>query len=65
MQSMPDPVTFVREAYVELKKSTWLTREQALGSTVVVLIICALVAAYISGIDFVLSFIMRALLGGR
>ncbi|MBI3297784.1 MAG: preprotein translocase subunit SecE [Elusimicrobia bacterium] len=62
---MPDPVTFVRESYLELKKSTWLTRQQAIGSTAVVLSIVALVAAYISSVDFVLSIIMRALLGGR
>lgn len=65
MESMPDPVTFVRESYLELKKSTWLTRQQAIGSTAVVLSIVALVAAYISSVDFVLSIIMRALLGGR
>lgn len=65
MESMPDPVTFTKEAYLELKKSTWLTRQQATGSTMVVLAIVSVVAVYISGVDFVLSIIMRALLGGR
>lgn len=65
MEAMPDPVTFVKESYGELKKATWLTRQQAMGSTVVVLTIVALIAVYISGIDFVLSILMRALLGGR
>lgn len=65
MEAMPDPVTFVKESYGELKKATWLTRQQAMGSTVVVLVIVALIAVYISGIDFVLSILMRALLGGR
>ena len=65
MEAMPDPVTFVKESYIELKKSTWLTRQQAFGSTVVVLSIVSLIAVYISGIDFLLSVIMRALLGGR
>ena len=65
MESMPDPVTFTKEAYLELKKSSWLTRQQAMGSTAVVLTIVGLIAVYISGIDFILSIIMRALLGGR
>ncbi|MFC1679602.1 preprotein translocase subunit SecE [Elusimicrobiota bacterium] len=62
---MATPVQFVREAYIELKKSTWLSRQQAVGSTIVVLVLVAIVAAYISGVDFVLSVIMGALLGGR
>ena len=65
MEAMPDPVTLVKESYGELRKSTWLTRQQAVGSTIVVLSIVCLVAVYISGIDFVLSILMRALLGGR
>ncbi len=65
MEAMPDPVTFVKESYVELKKSAWLTRQQAFGSTIVVLSIVSLVAVYISGIDWMLALIMRALLGGR
>lgn len=65
MEAMPDPVTFVKESYGELKKSTWLTRQQAMGSTIVVLSIVSLIAVYISGIDFILSILMRALLGGR
>ena len=58
-----NPTKFVHEAYIELKKSTWLSRQQAIGSTIVVLVLVALVAVYIAGVDFILSVIMRALLG--
>lgn len=58
-----NPVKFVNEAYIELKKSTWLTRQQAAGSTAVVLVIVALVALYISLVDYVLSWLMKLLLG--
>ena len=59
-----NPVKFVNEAYLELKKSTWLTRQQAIGSTIVVLVIVALVAMYISLVDYVLTWFMKLLLGG-
>ena len=58
-----NPVKFVNEAYIELKKSTWLTRQQAMGSTAVVLVIVALVAIYIGLVDYVLSWMMKLLLG--
>jgi len=60
---MDNPVQFVKEAIGELKKSTWLTRPQAVGSTVVVLVLVAITSVYVSGVDFVLSIVMGALLG--
>jgi preprotein translocase subunit SecE len=59
-----NPVQFLNESYLELKKSTWLTRPQAVGSTIVVLVIVSLVALYISLVDYTLSFLMKLLLGG-
>lgn len=61
--AIPNPTQFAREAWAELKKSTWLTRQQAVGSTIAVLILVVLVAVYISAVDFGLSIFMRALLG--
>jgi preprotein translocase SecE subunit len=56
---------FFKESYAELKKSTWLTRKEAAQSTFVVMLIVALVAAYVSSVDFVLSIFLGAVLGGR
>ena len=58
-----NPAKFANESYTELKKSTWLTRQQAVGSTIVVTVLVMLMAVYISGIDFVLSVILGAILG--
>jgi preprotein translocase SecE subunit len=63
MAEFPNPAAFVNEAWLELKKATWLSRQQAMGSTVVVLTLVMIVALYISGIDFLLSIVMGALLG--
>ncbi|MDE2512278.1 MAG: preprotein translocase subunit SecE [Elusimicrobia bacterium] len=56
---------FLKEAYSELKQSSWLTREQAIDSTKAVAVLVAIMALYISGVDYVLSILVRAVLGGR
>lgn len=56
---------FLKEAYSELKQSSWLTREQAIDSTKAVAILVAIMALYIAGVDYVLSILVRAVLGGR
>jgi len=63
MADFPNPAQFVNEAWGELKKSHWLSRQQAIGSTGVVLTLVAIVALYISAVDFLLSVVMGALLG--
>ena len=54
---------FLKEAYSELKQSTWLTREQAIGSTKAAVILVAIMALYVAGVDYVLSILIRAVLG--
>ena len=50
-------VRFCQEAYQELKLSTWLTRQQMMQSTLVVIVLTLIVAAYVSLIDRVLLFV--------
>ena len=54
---------FLKEAYSELKQSTWLTRDQAIDSTKAVAILVVIMALYIAGVDYVLSTLVRAILG--
>ena len=54
---------FLKEAYSELKQSTWLTRDQAVDSTKAVALLVAIMALYIAGVDYVLSILVRAVLG--
>ena len=42
---------FVRESVAELKKVEWPNRPQVLTGTVVVIIACAIVGAYLWGVD--------------
>ena len=54
---------FLKEAYSELKQSTWLTRDQAIDSTKAVAILVTIMALYIAGVDYVLSILVRSVLG--
>jgi len=54
---MNNALRFFQEAYQELKLSSWLTRQQMMGSTVVVIILTLIMAAYVSVIDRILLFL--------
>ena len=54
-------VQFVKEAKIELKKVKWPTRKELIDSTKVVLATSFILAAFIGGIDFVLSQLITSL----
>ena len=54
---------FVRESYGELRKVDWPTRKQTFQGVIVVIIACAIVGAYLWGLDQVIRpFVHRVLL---
>lgn len=53
-------IQFLREVKVELKKVTWPTRKQTLGSTLVVIVLVLLISTFLGLVDFALSTIVRA-----
>ncbi|MDL2270157.1 preprotein translocase subunit SecE [Desulfosarcina sp. OttesenSCG-928-A07] len=55
-------IQFLREVKTELKKVTWPTRKQTVGSTVVVLVIVAIVSLFLGVVDAGLSGIIRVVL---
>ncbi len=46
------PVAFVREAFDELKKVTWPTREDVIRLTFTVILISVMVAIFLGAIDY-------------
>ena len=60
---MNQATQFLKEAYSELKQSTWLTREQAIDSTKAIVVLVSLMSLYVAGVDYVLSILVRAVLG--
>ena len=62
---MNKAINFLKQSVGELKKSTWLSRQEVVQSTILVAIVVALVAAYVGVIDFGLTKVLGAVLGGR
>ena len=63
MNAIPG-MQFVFEAWAELKKSTWLSRKEVVGSTILVSILVVIMAVFVSAVDFVLTIFMGGILGG-
>lgn len=62
---MNKAINFLKQCAAELKKSTWLSRREVAQSTVLVAIVVALTAAYVSIIDFGLTKLLGLAVGGR
>lgn len=59
---MAKSLQFLREVKVELKKVTWPTRKQTVGSTVVVLILVLIISFFLGAVDIGLSSLIRVVL---
>jgi preprotein translocase subunit SecE len=53
---------FLREVRVELKKVTWPSRKQTIGSTVVVVILAMIISLFLGVVDMGLSGLIRVIL---
>ena len=62
---MDKAAQFVKEAYSELAKASWMPRNQVVQSTFFVFLVVILVALYVNAIDFGLSNLLGVVLGGR
>ena len=54
---------YLREVVYELRKVVWPSRKETMGSTAVVLVIVGLSASFLGIVDFVLSRLVRFLVG--
>jgi len=50
---------FLKEVYVELKRVSWLTRKDAIQYTMVVLVITIVVAAFLGGLDYFFTELLK------
>ena len=55
-------VQFIRETQQELKKVSWPSREELIGSTGVVIVTTFIMAFFIGVVDFCLSIFIRLLI---
>jgi preprotein translocase subunit SecE len=59
---MSKAVSFVREAYSELKKVSWPSRKQTMNYTVAVIVASIAVAAFLGSLDKFFSSIVERIL---
>ena len=62
---MNKAINFLKQSVGELKKSTWLSRQEVIQSTILVIIVVALVSAYVGIIDLGLTQVLSAIIGGH
>ena len=62
---MNKAINFLKESVAELRKSTWLSRQEVFWSTVLVGVVVALVAVYVSLIDAGLAELLGKVIGGN
>ena len=62
MKLFEGAASFLHEVREEMQRVSWPTRDELLGSALVVLVGVALLACYISALDFVLSKAVRVFL---
>jgi preprotein translocase subunit SecE len=55
-------VQFLREVRIELKKVTWPSRKQTMGSTVVVIILVMIISLFLGLVDLGLGHLMQVVL---
>jgi preprotein translocase subunit SecE len=55
-------VAFLTDTVKEMKKVTWPTYGELRESTMVVIVVCAVIALFVFGVDWVVSNILKAVL---
>jgi preprotein translocase subunit SecE len=55
-------IQFLREVKIELKKVTWPTRKQTMGSTMVVLVLVVIISLFLGLVDISLSSLIQMVL---
>lgn len=56
-------IDFFKDIEVEAKRITWPSRNEAIKSTLAVVIISAIFASFLGLIDFVFSLVVKSLIG--
>jgi len=53
---------FVKDVKVEFLKVSWPTKDELIGSTLVVAVVSAIVASYIGGVDHLLAMLISLII---
>ena len=53
---------FLKEVQAELKKVTWLTRNEVLDYTILIIVVSIIVGIYLGVLDVVFSWLVRSII---
>ena len=54
---------YLKETAAELRKMTWPTKDEIIGSTIVTVVVCLIVSLFIFGVDQALTAVIRLVFG--
>ena len=57
-------MTFVGEVRAEIKKITWPTKDELIGTTIIVCVLVVIFALILGAMDGISSFLIRKIVGG-
>ena len=55
-------IAFFTDVVKEMKKVTWPSYEELKDSTMIVLVVCGVIAAFVFGVDWIVSSILKVIL---
>jgi len=55
---------FLKEVVAELRKVTWPSKDELVGSTIVTIVVSLIVAVFIGIVDRILTVIVHTIFGG-
>jgi len=55
-------IAFVTDSVKEMKKVTWPSKNELRESTIIVLVVCGVIAAFVFGVDWVVSNVLKLIL---
>lgn len=55
---------FLKEVVAELRKVTWPSKDELIGSTIVTIVVSVIVSIFIGFVDRILTFLVQGVFGG-
>lgn len=55
---------FLKEVVAELRKVTWPSKDELIGSTIVTIVVSLIVAIFIGIVDRILTLVVHTIFGG-
>ncbi len=55
---------YIKDTMGELRKMSWPTKDELIGSTIVTVVVSVIISVFIGAVDRILVLLMQAIFGG-